>query len=312
MDLVQQLEVLTTEAVNPRTADIDLLDARQIVELLNAEDAGVATAVQAVLEPVAIAATMLAQTIMDGKRMVYVGAGTSGRLGILDASEIPPTYGADPGLITGIIAGGYQAILKAVEGAEDDRMEGGFAVSALRESDERDVGMIVGMSASGRTPFVLGALEYGARNGMFTVLVSTNNPDWLRAQAPFVNLLICPQVGPEPITGSTRMKSGTAQKMIVNMITTSAMVMLGKTYGNVMIDLKPTNQKLQARMIRIVSMLGNCSVHEAQTLLEAASWNTKTAIVAAYCRCTVAEAEVKLRRENGRVRSVVTHFNEET
>ncbi len=301
------LSSLTTEAINPRTAEIDLLDTRQIIELLHQEDQLVDNAVGFVLGQVSTAADMLVKTVQSGKRMAYVGAGTSGRLGVLDASELPPTYGADPDLVVGIIAGGAAALVRSIEGAEDNPLDGGKAIHEENARDVRPLGMVVGLSASGRTPFVLGALKEAHRLDMYTVLISTNDEDVVRSQVPFADLLICPPVGPEPIAGSTRMKSGTAQKMIVNMITTSAMVRIGKTYGNVMVDVQPTNEKLRDRAVRIVSLLGNVGTNESRHLLEVCSWRVKTAIVMAARGCDFAEAEAMLQAAGGRVRAVLEH-----
>ncbi len=306
MTLLEQLSWLTTEAINPRTADVDLLSAKELVAVLHQEDLLVANAVGFVTDRIVAAVDMLVGTIQSGKRMVYVGAGTSGRLGILDASEMPPTFGVDPDLISGVIAGGKEAVFRSFEGAEDNRMEGGLALRAEQTRDERNIGMVIGLSASGRTPFVLGALDEAKERHMHTVLVSTNSEETVRTIAPNVDLLICAPVGPEPIAGSTRMKSGTAQKMIINMITTAAMIRLGKTYGNVMVDVKPTNEKLRARAIRIVQSLADVSETPAREALTKAQWNVKAAIVMLRMHCSLEHALERLEQCGGLLRLAIS------
>lgn len=305
MSLLETLGELTTEAVNPNTADIDLLETTAMVALLHSEYTLAQGSITRVVPQVAQAVDMLVDTVLGGRCMVYVGAGTSGRLGILDASEMPPTYGVDADLVGGIIAGGTPAVFASVENAEDNFDAGATALATYAEASPREIGMVIGLSASGRTPFVIGALKAADEQGMLTVLVSTNNSPTVHALAPSQTLHICPQVGPEPIAGSTRMKSGSVQKQIINMITTAAMVRLGKTYGNVMIDLKPTNEKLRARAIRTVSRLGMVSATRSEELLTQADWNVKTSIVMARKACSRNDALELIQAAKGRVRTIL-------
>lgn len=298
MNLFEQLASLSTEARNPRTADIDRLPARDIIQRLHEEDRTVADAVGLVLDDVTAAAEAVAAAIRTGGRLIYVGAGTSGRLGILDASECPPTYGTDPATIVGVIAGGPAAVFRSQEGAEDRPADGAAAMADLGVSSS-DV--ICGIAASGRTPYVIGALHEAGNRGATTVMVATNARDAVGAMVPFVDILICAVVGPEAITGSTRMKSGTAQKMILNMITTTAMVLLGKTFGNVMVDLQPTNEKLRLRAQRTVMDATACTHDEAIRALDQAHDHVKTAIVMVRRSCSADEARALLDLAGGRV-----------
>jgi N-acetylmuramic acid 6-phosphate etherase len=283
MTLFEQLAALTTEAINPGTSQIDVAGTREVVQMLNDQDKSVALAVEGELDHIAQAVDLIVDRLIRGGRLIYVGAGTSGRLGIVDASEMPPTYGTDPDMVV----------------AEDSRDEGRQALIDLSAS-ELDV--VCGISASGRTPFVLGALEYAHTISSGTVFVSTNARSTVQQYAPKAQVLICPLVGPEPITGSTRMKSGTAQKMVLNMLTTASMVKLGKTYGNVMVDLQLTNEKLQERAKRIITTIAHVSYERAEQLLSAANGHVKTALVMASHSCSREEALERLKRANGIVR----------
>jgi N-acetylmuramic acid 6-phosphate etherase len=302
MTLHETLAALTTEAVNPRTAEIDALDSRGIVGLLNAEDAGVAGAVSLVLDEVARAVDLVVDTLSVGGRLIYVGAGTSGRLGVVDASEMPPTYGTHPLMIQGVISGGPGAVFASVEGAEDDPERG---AEAVLDAMGGLPAVVCGISASGRTPFVLGALEAAHKAGHPTVFLSTNHVDTVRTFAPYVDVLICPVVGPEPIAGSTRMKSGTAQKMVLNMISTATMVRLGKTYGNVMVDLQLTNTKLVERARTILMRLTGIDHESASELLAQADGHVKTALVMSAHHCSKEEARQRLARAHGMVRTAM-------
>lgn len=299
MTLLEQLSLLTTESVNPATAAIDRADARQIAEILHAEDRLVAQAVETQLSHIAEAIEVVAYALGHGGRLIYVGAGTSGRLGILDASEMPPTYGTPPELVQGIIAGGRDAVFRSVEGAEDSAEEG---ARALEDATLGSLDVVCGITASGRTPFVLGALRYARRMQSRTILVSTNPRDVVADLCPEAEILICPVVGPEPIAGSTRMKSGTAQKMVLNMITTGAMVRLGKTYGNVMVDVQLTNEKLRQRAIRTVMSICGVDPTRATELLSAANGHVKTALVMHAGACSREDAEIRLASAQGIVR----------
>jgi len=300
MSLFDQLARLSTEAVNPRTAEIDRACTRDMVAMLLEEDRRVTEAVAAVLDRVADAVDAVVPVLANGGSLIYVGAGTSGRLGILDASEMPPTYGVSPALVRGIIAGGPDAVFRSIEGAEDSREQGALALDA--EVPPGSQAVVCGLSASGRTPFVLGALERAHERGFPTVFVSTNHEDTVRGFAPFVHTLICPHIGPEPITGSTRMNSGTAQKMVLNMLSTATMVRLGKTYGNVMVDLQLTNEKLVERARRIVMTLAGVDYAAASEVLQGAGGSVKTALVMAAHGCDRATAEHLLAEAQGFVR----------
>ncbi len=299
MSLIDDLERLSTEAVNPRSASIDTMSTIEMLRLINAEDQSVPLAVAAVLDDVAAVVDAVTEGMQRGGRLLYVGAGTSGRLGVVDASECPPTYGTHPDLVQAIIAGGPQAVFRSQEGAEDDSAEGAAAI-AERNVGEHDV--VVGIAASGRTPFVLGALLEAAQRLAFTAIVSTNPKADVCERVPFVDAAVCPVVGPEVVAGSTRMKSGTAQKLVLNMITTAAMVRLGKTYGNIMVDLQLTNAKLVARATRIVEVLGQVDRPTAMTLLKDSGGSVKTALVMAHLHCPRTEAEERLAAASGRVR----------
>lgn len=299
MTLFEQLTTLTTEEINPGTLDIDRADARGIVGMLHAEDMAICGAIATELDHVAEAVEMVAGALGRGGRLIYVGAGTSGRLGILDASEMPPTYGTDPALVRGIIAGGQAAVFRSVEGAEDSSDAG---ARALDEVEVGELDVICGISASGRTPFVTGALKHALGKGAKTIFLTTNPRHVVRPYVPNVHVLICPVVGPEPIAGSTRMKSGTAQKMVLNMITTAAMVRLGKTYGNVMVDLQLTNEKLRVRASRIIMSICGLGQEQAAQLIESAGGHVKTALVMHAHSCSREEAVERLHAANGIVR----------
>ena len=278
-----------TEELNPATAAIDTLSARQIVELINAEDAKVAPAAPQPLD----------DGFHCGGRLIYVGAGTSGRLGILDAAECPPTFNIPPGQVVALIAGGSEAMSRAVEEAEDDEGRGRADMAAL-DAGPDDV--VVGISASGHTPYVLGAVAEARARGAFTIGLTCNRPSPL---GRMVDLEIAPIVGPEAIAGSTRMKAGTAQKMVLNMLSTASMILLGKTYGNLMVDVVATNAKLRARAVRIVALATGLGREEAKALLERCDGEAKTAIVAGLAGVSPEEARRRLARTGGRVRQAL-------
>jgi N-acetylmuramic acid 6-phosphate etherase len=270
-----ELERLTTEARNPASEQIDRLDPLEIVRLMNAEDATVAPAVAEVAEPIAAAIGVIADRLRAGGRLVYVGAGTSGRLGVLDASECPPTFNTRPGQVVGLIAGGLDALTRPIEGAEDST---DAAVADLQRIGFSDHDVLVGIATSGRTPYVLGALHYANQLGAFTIGLTCNRGSLI---AELARLSIVPVVGPEVISGSTRLKAGTATKLVLNMLTTGAMVLLGKTYGNLMVDLQATNQKLADRSRRIVQALTGLSSEQAEDFLQRAGGDVKRAAVTA-------------------------------
>jgi N-acetylmuramic acid 6-phosphate etherase len=290
------LDHLTTEARNPDSEQLDALAPLALVRLINAEDAKIADAVAAEAETIAKAVEVIANRLEHGGRLVYIGAGTSGRLGILDASECPPTFNADPKQVVGLIAGGPPAILRAVEGAEDSPT---LAAEDLRKIDLCSHDVLVGIATSGRTPYVIGALDYARSQGAFTIGLTCNRDALLAAQT---DLCITPVVGPEVLSGSTRMKAGTATKMVLNMLSTGAMVRMGKTFGNLMVDLQATNSKLTARAKRIVSAVTQLTSDEAERLLKQCSGEVKTAIVAYRLGKAPGDARELLRAAHGRLR----------
>jgi N-acetylmuramic acid 6-phosphate etherase len=267
------LNKLTTEARNPASERIDSLSAREIVDVMNGQDAGVAEAVGREADAIARAIDVIAARIRDGGRLVYLGAGTSGRLGVLDASECPPTFSTPPEMVVGIIAGGRRALTNAVEGAEDSPQQGADDLKTAGLSD-RDV--VVGIATSGRTPYVIGGLRYARELGAFAVGFSCNDGSAVSAEC---DLNITPVVGPEIVSGSTRLKAGTATKMVLNMLTTGAMVRLGKTFGNLMVDLRASNTKLMDRTRRITAQLTGLSESAAENLLNRCEGELKTAVV---------------------------------
>ena len=290
---------LLTEGINPLSAEIDRLDAPGIVALMNREDAKVVAAVAEVGDAVARAVELAAARFRAGGRLIYVGAGTSGRLGVLDASECPPTFSTPPEMVVGLIAGGPTALTRAVEGAEDDPERG---ATDLRSVGVTSKDLVIGIATSGRTPYVLGAMDAAREVGATTIGLSCNRPSLL---ADHVDLDISPLVGPEVIAGSTRLKAGTATKLILNMITTGAMVLIGKTYGNRMIDLQPTNQKLRLRTRRIIRELAGITDDEAGDLLAQTGGRLKPALVAALAGVDAAEAGRLLAEHGGQVRQAV-------
>jgi N-acetylmuramic acid 6-phosphate etherase len=290
---------LTTEAVNPASARIDELDAAAIVAVMNAEDALVAAAVARESAAIARAIDVIADRFRRGGRLVYIGAGTSGRLGVLDASECPPTFGTPPEMVVGLIAGGPQALTRAVEGAEDSRELAAADLAAIGLSP---ADVLVGIATSGRTPYVLGGLAHARAVGAFAIGFACNDNSELE---PLTDLMIVPRVGPEIVTGSTRLKAGTATKMVLNMLTTGAMIRIGKTYGNLMVDLRATNTKLVARTRRIVTLLTGASEEEAERLVAAADGELKTAVVSRARGVSPAEARRLLAEAGGHLRRAV-------
>lgn len=267
----------TTEARNPASEKIDTLSPLEIVRLMNAEDARVPEAVGREAERIARGVEIIADRLRVGGRLIYMGAGTSGRLGVLDASECPPTFSTPPELVVGLIAGGYGALTRAIEGAEDHPERG---VADLQSVNLSVADVVVGIATSGRTPYVIGGLEYAKQVGAFAIGLACNDGSALAAAA---DLMITPVVGPEIISGSTRLKAGTATKLVLNMLTTGAMVLLGKTYGNLMVDLKATNTKLVIRTRRIVAELTGLTEAEAEQQLARCGGDLKAAVVA-HCR----------------------------
>src|SRR5262245_5661505 len=286
---------LTTEARNPASERIDTLSALEIARLMNAEDARVAEAVGREAEPIARAIEIIAQRLRAGGRLIYIGAGTSGRLGVLDATECPPTFSTPPEMVVGLIAGGYAALTRAVEGAEDHPE---FAAADLKSINLSAGEVVVGIATSGRTPYVIGGLEYARQVGAFAIGLACNDSSSLAAAT---DLMITPVVGPEIISGSTRLKAGTATKLVLNMLTTGAMVLLGKTYGNLMVDLKATNSKLALRTRRLVATLTGLSEEDAECKLRKCDGELKTAIVSVRRDVSAAVARELLAKAGGQL-----------
>jgi N-acetylmuramic acid 6-phosphate etherase len=282
-------QYLPTEAINSASAGIDKMPILEIIDLVVAEDKKVVAAVHKERERIAHGVEIIAAALKKGGRVVLVGAGTSGRLGVLEAAEMPPTFSTKPELVQAIMAGGQEAVFRAREGVEDNFEEGGRSISRLRIS-KRDV--VIGVSASGITQFVRGALTVARKKGARIIFVTC----WPGTELQnFVDLIIAPSVGPEVIAGSTRLKAGTATKMVLNMLTTVAMVRIGKTYGNLMVDVKTGSEKLKDRAQRIVSMVTGADPDEAKALLVRAKWNVKVAIVMKKGGLTVVQAVKRLR-----------------
>jgi N-acetylmuramic acid 6-phosphate etherase len=290
---------LATEQVNAASVNIDCLSPLEIVRLINDEDAKVARAVEAEVTRIAAAIEQIAARLRRGGRLVYVGAGSSGRLGVLDASECPPTFGTPPDLVVGWIAGGSEALTHAAEEVEDDDAAGRTDAERL-EIGERDA--MVGITASGRTPYVLGAVAEAKARGALTIGLACNRDS---ALAELVAIMIAPVVGPEVIAGSTRLKAGTAQKMVLNMLSTGTMILLGKTFGNLMVDVRATNWKLRQRAIQIVRAATDLEEVDAAALLQAAGGEAKTAIVAARAGIEPSIARDRLAAAGGSVRAAL-------
>src|SRR3990172_4610970 len=293
------LEHLTTEARNPASEDLDGLTAPEIVRLINSEDAKVAAAVAEQTGAIAQAIDVIAERLGRGGRLIYIGAGTSGRLGVLDAVECPPTFNTHPSQVVGVIAGGYQALTTAVEGAED---RPDLAVEDLKGVRLTDGDVVIGIATSGRTPYVIGSLEYAQSVGAFTIGLSCNRDSQIATRC---DLSITPVVGPEVVSGSTRMKAGTATKMVLNMLSTGAMIRLGKTFGNLMVDLRASNTKLADRARRIVRAVTNLSEPDSDRLLRDSGGEVKTAIVRHYTGYSPAEARQLLSASHGHLRTAL-------
>ncbi len=291
--LVQQLGALDTEKINPDTIDIDRLSPLEIARKINDQDKKVAEVVATALEPISRAAKIYAGALRSGGRALYIGAGTSGRLGVLDAAECPPTFGTDPEQIVGVISGGYATLVLSLEGIEDDRQA---AIDDLKERKLCKDDFLIGIAASNRTPYTIAGLEYAKSLGCKTAFIICNKAGDLEFQP---DILIELPVGPEAITGSTRMKSGTAQKLTLNMISTTAMVLLGKTYGNLMVDLQCRSEKLTARSRRILMELCGLSFAASDDLLKKSDGSVKLAIVMHRFNCDADKAREKLDQAGG-------------
>lgn len=303
----QSIDRLTTESTNPRSAKIDTLPAIEIVRLINSEDAIVAEAVANQSESIAKAIEVISDRLSDGGRLIYIGAGTSGRLGVLDASECPPTFNTPSELVIGLIAGGDSALRKAAEGVEDHPECGAEDLSKISVGS-KDV--VVGIATSGRTPYVIGALQYAREVGAVPIGLACNEASKL---ADVTEIMITPIVGPEIISGSTRMKAGTATKMVLNILTTGTMIRLGKTYGNLMVDLRATNSKLLARTCRLVSHLTGLDHDAATKALADCDGELKTAVVSVLRQVSPADARRILDSVDGKLRlAIETHSSSET
>lgn len=296
---MEQIAKIKTEQRNADTIDIDRVSTMEMVRRINAEDKKVAAAVEQVLPQIAEAIDLICRQMEKGGRLVYCGCGTSGRLGALDAAECPPTFGTDPEMVTAILAGGPAAMTTAAEGAEDTPEEG---EKSLRDITFRKEDILVGIAASGRTPFVLGAMDYAHRLGASVIGVTCCPGSEVDRAA---DIGISPQPGPEVITGSTRLKCGTAQKMVLNMLSTGVMIHLGKVYSNLMVDVKATNQKLRARAVTIVCAATGVSREKAAEALELADYASKTAIIMILCDVDKETANEMLALRKGRIADVI-------
>ena len=286
-----------TEKINPRTRHLDKCSALEIIELISEEDKKVAEAVAKQKRNIARAVDLIVGRLRGGGRLFFVGAGTSGRLGVIEAAECPPTFGTHPSLIQGIIAGGKKALWRSIEGAEDSTNEAKKVLSKLRLG-EKDI--VIGIAASATTPFVLGALSYAKKRASLRILISCNP-----ISSPLANISIPLIVGPEVISGSTRMKAGTATKMVLNMLTTASMVRLGKTYGNLMIGVQPNSKKLKDRVRRIIMQILGIGPERADSLLNKSNWDVKISILMGMKNLSYKEAKERLARCNGFLRKVL-------
>ena len=294
-NLLQTLSTLITEQRNPNSMHVDSLSALEIVQLMNQEDKQVPLAIEKCLPQIAQAVECIVAAFQQGGRLVYIGAGTSGRLGVLDASECPPTFGVSPEMVKGIIAGGERALRHPIEGAEDSKEQAVIDLQTIQFSS-KDV--LVGIAASGRTPYVIGALEYAKSLGSVTVSIASNPNS---AMANIVDIAIDTVVGPEVLTGSSRLKSGTAQKLVLNMLTTASMILMGKCYQNLMVDVQASNEKLKARAIRIVMQATDCDKALAEETLKQADQNAKLAIMMILSGLDRSQAEALLEKHQGKL-----------
>jgi len=305
--LFEQLKNLSTEQRNPASMDIDAKSVEEILRIINREDNRIAGAVESEILQIRAAVELVVKALKQGGRLIYVGAGTSGRLGVLDAVECPPTYGTNPEIVQGMIAGGERAMFKAQEGAEDKEESG------ARDIDEKEIGakdIVCGITASLRTPYVIGAVKRAKERGAKTIYLTTNPRSTFESSefsvlSKAVDVAICPEVGPEVVMGSTRMKSGTAQKLVLNMITTTAMIRLGKVYENMMIDLQMTNEKVKERAKRVVMTITGATYEDAAEQLTKAGGHVKTALVMMKAKVSKEEAQERLRKADGFVRAAI-------
>ncbi len=298
-EVFEEIKDLITEQRNPATMDIDTKSIPEILRIINNEDKKVPLAVEKEIPYIAKAVEIVVQALKNGGRLIYIGAGTSGRLGVLDASECPPTYGTPPEMVQGIIAGGYEALVTAQEGSEDRREDAPRDLQA-RNLTARDV--VCGIAASRRTPYVVAGIEYARSIGAKTLYVTCTPREEMNIE---VDVAICPVVGPEVIMGSTRMKAGTAQKLVLNMITTTTMIRMGKVYENMMVDLQMNSQKLEERSKRTVMIITGLSYEEAERVLKEAGGHVKTAVVMVRAGVDRQTAEQALQKADGFVRQAI-------
>lgn len=301
--MLKELDQLITEEVNENTKNIDRISNEEFLYIMNKEDEKVINAVNREIPSIARLIDNIIESFKNGGRLIYIGAGTSGRLGILDAVECPPTFGTDPSEVLGLMAGGQKAFIEAVEGAEDDNELG---KKDLEEISLNSNDIVIGLSASGRTPYVIGALEYANQIGSRTGAISCNQNSRISMVADVAIELLA---GPEVLTGSTRLKAGTAQKMVLNMLSTGAMRGIGKIYENLMVDLKPTNQKLIERAKGIIMKTTNVTYEEAEKYLERSNNNPKIAIVMVKNSCSFEEAKERLERNSGILYKAINNNN---
>lgn len=299
-NLFDEISKLSTEQRNPNSMDIDARSVKEILEIINNEDKTVPLAVEKEIPYIEKAVDIIVSALKNGGRLLYFGAGTSGRLGVVDASECPPTFGTPYGLIEGFIAGGKEAMFRAQEGAEDHESNG---AADVQQANVTSKDVVCGIAASRRTPYVVGAVKKAKELGASTLYITCNPRENFNIKE--VDVAICPFVGPEVIMGSTRMKSGTAQKLVLNMLTTCSMIRMGKVYENMMIDLQMTNKKLVERSKRIVMTITGVSYEEASSVLESAGGHVKTALVMILADVEFEEAKIRLQNSDGFVRQAI-------
>ncbi len=302
-EFFKEIVGLDTEKINPRTTEIDISPTKKILDMINQEDMLVSIAVQKELKYIETAVEHIVDAFKQNGRLFYLGAGTSGRLGVVDASECPPTFGTNPEMVQGIIAGGKEAMFVAQEGAED------LPENGAKEIINKNIlppDIVCGIAASGRTPFVMGALSEAKSRACFTILITTSSRAKLSKMNISADLMICPEVGPEVLAGSTRMKSGTAQKLVLNMLTTASMIRLGKTYSNIMIDLQLTNKKLVERAKKTIMSLCNIDYDSASEYLILSGGHVKTAIVMCKANVNKEKAKLLLKKANGFVKLAIS------
>ncbi len=304
--LFEEIAALRTEQNNPDSISIDEMSTGEILKLINNEDKKVAYAVEKEIPNISLATDLITYSFKSGGRLFYAGAGTSGRLGILDAAECPPTFGSNPEMVQGMIAGGKDAVFTAQEGAEDYQING---AEDVKKFGIKPPDILCGIAASGRTPYVIGAVNYAHKIGCKTIFITTSTREHINSQGINANVIIAPEVGPEIIEGSTRMKSGTAQKLILNMLTTTSMIKLGKTLGNVMIDLQMTNSKLIERSKRILMRITGADYDKSSEYLVKSDYKVKTAIVMIMADKDKNEAELLIKKGNGFVRKALKTAN---